>query len=257
MLSELAKEMFMGLKCPYVPVAIKFCFAVPEGAERAEKVMALCSFIKEAQVTGKKFYTDVNNDDCMGKMMLGMIDIPPFEGSGQAGFDFEVFRTPAANARLYHMMPRLVRGACNYVLFCPVDKCDFDPDLIVCTADVEQADLLMRANSYISGDLWESKDSHVAGCSWLLVYPYVSGKINHAMTGIHHGQKRRKPYPEGLQLISVPYQKIDEVVLALSQMPRVPIAMRAKDGDESAERELDARMAKWHEMDPNVVLKKA
>lgn len=256
MLSNLAKEMFLGLNCPYVPVAIKFCFAVPENAERAEKRMALCGFIKEAQVSGRKFYTDVENDDCMGKMMLGMIDIPPFEGSGQVGYDFEVFQSPAANARLYHMMPRLVRGACNYVLFAPVDKCDFDPDLVIFTADVEQADLLMRANSYISGDLWESKDSHVAGCAWLFVYPYVSGKINHAMTGIHHGQKRRRPYPTGLQLISVPYQKLDEVALALSRMPRETIAMRAMAGDEEAISEQDRRIARWREMDPNVVMKK-
>ena len=99
------------------------------------------------------------NDDCMGKMMLGMIDIPRLEGSGRAGYDFEVFRSPAANARLYHMLPRLTRGSCNYVTFAPMPDCDFIPDLIICVCNAREADLLLRANAYISGTFGRARPS--------------------------------------------------------------------------------------------------
>ena len=254
MLSQLAKDMFAKLECECVPVAVKFCFEKPDDAEPAGQTMALCSFIKLAQDTGRKFYTTAKDDDCMGKMMLGMIDIPPLEGSGRAGYDFEVFKTPAANARLYHMMPRMVRDSVRYVLFCPVSSCDFDPDLIFVIADTRQADIIMRANSYISGDLWESKDSHVAGCSWMFVYPYITGKINHSIVGMHHGQKLRRPFPDGMQMISIPYQKIDEVAKALSEMHWVPISMRQ---DEESKAELQRRIDHWAELEPDLVLTKA
>ncbi len=251
MLSQLAKDMFAKLDLPYSAVAVQFNFEKPEGVEHVGKTMALCSFIKEAQVTGRKFYMTADDEDCMGKMMLGMIDIPPMEGSGRAGVDFEVFKTPARNARLYHMLPRLTRDSCRYVLFCPVEICDFDPDLIICTADTRCADLLMRANAYLSGDLWESKDSHVAGCAWLFVHPFVTGKINHATVGMHHGQKVRKPYEDGLQLISIPYQKIDEIAQALSEMHWQPISVR--DDPESVA-ELERRIKRWGELEPDLVL---
>lgn len=252
MLSNLAKELFAKLECEYAPVAVKFSFDEPEGVERSSKTMAFCSFVREAQVSNSKFYVTADNDDCVGKMVLGMVDMPTFECSGRAGYDFEVFRTPAANARLYHSNPRFQRGAHNYAIFAPLEKCDFDPDLIIVIADVRQADILMRANGYISGDLWESKDSHVMGCSWQFVYPYISGKVNHSTVGMHHGQKVRKPFPEGMQVISIPFQKIDEITIALSEMPWVPISMRPED-----QGELQRRIDHWAEMTPDLLLNKA
>jgi uncharacterized protein (DUF169 family) len=252
MLSSKTKEMFAKLECKYAPVAMKFSFDKPENTVKSEKTMALCSFVKEAQETNSKFYISADNDDCVGKMVLGMVDMPAFESSGRAGYDFEVFRTPAANARLYHTNPRLQRGAHNYVTFATLEKCDFDPDLIIVIADTRQADIIMRANSYISGDLWESRDSHVMGCSWQFVYPYISGKINHSVVGMHHGQKVRKPFPEGMQLISIPYQKILEVTAAMDEMEWVPISMREQDKDELAR-----RIEHWSEMAPDLMLSKA
>ena len=251
MLKDLTKEMFAMLRCEYPPIAIKFSFDMPENTERIDKELALCAFVREAQVLNKKFYITAENENCVGRMILGMIDPPPLEGSGIAGHDFGVFRTPAANARLYHSIPMLKRGAHNYVTFCPVSICDFDPDIIIVIADVRQADIIMRANSFISGDLWESRDSHVLGCGWQFAYPYLSGKINHSTVGMHHGQKRRKPFPNGLQLISIPYQKIDEVTGAMSEMDWVTIAFRE---DTESKEELARRMAHWGELSSESVL---
>lgn len=245
MLTKNAKENFARLKCPFPPVAIKFCYARPDGIPRAEEELSFCQFLRLAQDQGTAFYIKKENDNCFGKMALGMIPKQPFAASGQAGVDFGMFRTPAPNARLHNELPVLVAGSVNYVVFCPVSRCDFDPDLVIVTADIRQADIVMRATSFISGDLWESKTSCVMSCAWTYVYPYLSGKVNFCVTGMHHGMKRRKVYPEGLHIISIPYQKLDEVCAALQEMDWELIAMR-EDADSRAE--LQKRMERWQMM---------
>ena len=156
-----------------------------------------------------------------------------------------MYRTAAGCRKLYQEMPTILRGTVNYVVFSPVKDCQFDPDLIMCIADIEKADIIMRATSYISGDFWESKSTPVVSCSWMYAYPVISGKVNHITTGFYHGLKRRKAYPAGLRMIYIPFQKIDEVVQALDEMPWTAIAFRE---DEESKAELKRRMNHWQEM---------
>ena len=252
MLSQNAKDLFAKLDMEFPPVALKYCYSQPEGVEHCTEVLSFCEFAKKAQVTGKKFFITKEEDNCFGKMVMGMIPKPGLGASGQAGYDFGVFRSPAPNARLYHNITTLNPGACNFVVFCLLSICDFDPDIVICVADANQGDILMRATSYISGDLWESRASSVLACSWLYGYPYVSGKVNFVITGLGHGMRRRKVYPAGRMLISIPYQKLDEVVQALGQMDWELIAMRE---DPESQAELKDRMDKWQEMSPDFLLR--
>jgi uncharacterized protein (DUF169 family) len=225
MLSEQAKKVFADLNLPYSPVALKFCRNRPEGYAQAEGVDVFCAYLKKAQTGKKPFYTTVDNDKCMGRVVLGMTDLETHHGSGQVGAALGVFKTPAPNARLYYDAPTLKRGVCNYVVFSALDECTFDPDLLVCIADTYEAQLILRAASYISGDLWESKCSYVMSCAWTYVYPYISGKVNHLFTGMHLGLQLQNAYPPGLHILSIPYQKIGEVVTALAEMRREPLDM--------------------------------
>jgi len=251
MLSEKAKEVFEKLSLPYPAVAVKLCYSKPENAEHVDEKLAFCQFLKKAQTEQRKFYITKEDDECFGKMVLGMVDKPAFGASGQVGYDFGVFKSPAPNARLYNLIPTLVRGAHNYVVYCPVSLCDFDPDLLIAVANTSQADIILRATSYISGDLWESKTSPVLSCAWMYAYPYISGKVNFCTTGMYHGMKRRKVYPEGLHIISIPYQKIDEVVKALSEMDWVLPAMSE---DEETKAMLAKKMEAWNLMEKDIQL---
>ena len=237
MWSEQAKKAFSDLELPYTAVAVKFCRNRPEGYQHAEGTDVFCSFLKKAQDENRPFFTTIENDDCMGKVVLGMTDLETNHGSGQVGYEVGAFRTASANARLYHEATMLKRGVCNYVVFSPVAQCDFNPDLVICIAPTEKAQLLLRATSYISGDLWESKCSYVMSCAWTYVYPYVSGKVNHLFTGMHLGLQLRQSYPQGLHIITIPYQKIDEVVTALGEMDHVlrPLLQDAESKKKSLE----------------------
>ena len=234
-ISDENKKTLMALPCKYVPVAVKFYAVKPENFglkyKHTDKRMSLCQFVSYAQKTHSSFYIDKTNEDCMGRTVLGMVQEPPLGASGQAGFDFGVFRNQDANSRLYYNIPTAIRDTINYVIFSPIDQCEFNPDIV------------MRATSYISGDLWESKSSSVLSCAWTYMYTWLSGKVNHCQTGMHHGMGRRKVYPKGLHIVSVPYQKLDEVCLALRQMDWQLISFRPNDKDQD---ELRRRMRNWN-----------
>ena len=252
MLTQEAKDLFYKLGCEIQPVAVKYCYSQPEGIDHVDEVLSFCQFLKKAALEDRAFFMTKDDDNCFGKMVMGMTEKPPLAASGQAGVDFGVFRTQGANARLYHEITTLVPGAVNFVVFCPLHACDFEPDILFFVADIPQADVLMRATSYISGEVWESKESPVLSCSWLLAYPYVSGKVNHIVTGLGHGMRRRKVYPAGKVLISIPFEKLSEVIEAMGQMDWELLAMKE---DEESKAELRARMDRWQEMSPNFTLK--
>lgn len=225
MFGEQAKKAFADLNLEYCAVAIKFSHNKPEGYEQAENKDVFCKFLRKAQDENRAFYITVDNEICMGKCVLGMVDFDGGHSSGNVGYIEEIYRSTAANARVYYEAPSLKRGSCNYVVFCPVSQCNFDPDLVVCIANTDQAQLILRATSYISGDIWESKCSYVMSCAWTYAYPYISGKVNHLFTGMHLGMKIMGVYPEGLHILTIPYQKLDEVVTSLTEMRKVPLGL--------------------------------
>ena len=245
MLRSSDRELIRKLDLPYPAVAIKYRFEKPEAPHYDGEPLAFCQYVKVAQETGGHFYIDVNDDACTGKVILGMTDKPPINASGQAGYDFGCYRTPTACQQLYQKMPILEPHTVNYVEYCPAVDCDFDPDLLFFIADLPQADIIMRATCYISGDLWESVSAPVVSCGWMYAYPVISGKVNHITTGFYHGLKRRKAYPAGLRMIAVPFQKFPEFFQALEEMDWTLIAFRE---DEESRAELKRRMDHWQEM---------
>ncbi|MFH2113198.1 MAG: DUF169 domain-containing protein [Spirochaetota bacterium] len=246
MLSEGTKELIAGLKLEYPAVAIKMLFEKPKDIPRhSGDKLAFCQYVKHAQTSGGKFYITAEDDACYGRMVLGMIEKPPVTASGQAGYDFGCYKTPSAGQQLYQKLPILEPHTVNFVEFSPVSICEFDPDLLFFTADLPQAEIIMRATSYISGSLWESKSSPVLSCAWMYAYPIISGKPNHITTGFYHGLKRRKAYPAGLRMISIPFQKIDEFAAALEQMDWTLIAFRE---DEESKAQLARRKEHWQEL---------
>ena len=246
MLNEKYKEMLERLKMPYPAVAIRYHVTRPEGVRHYEgEKLAFCQYVSIAQKSDETFYIEASDDACYGKVPLGMEDKPPVTASGQAGFDFDLYKTPAGCRKLYQEMPVIQPGTVRYVQFARTSISDFDPDLILCVCDMASADILLRATTYLTGDFWESKSTPVMSCAWMYAYPVISGKVNHITTGFYHGLKRRGTYPAGLVMVSIPFQRITEVCTALGEMEWTPIAFRK---DEESKRELRRRMDHWQEM---------
>jgi uncharacterized protein (DUF169 family) len=203
------------------PVGVKFLPNKPVGIERLDKILDFCEMLPEAQ-KGNAFYVTVENFTCVGPLILGMIEHEPIFESGQVGPRLEVIKDVRANQRIYHVIPKLHKGAVNYVAFAPLDKLSFEPDVLVILADVNQAEIIMRAYSYSSGRMWTARGTPVIGCAWLFLYPYVSGELNLTVTGFGFGMKARRLFPEGMILMSIPYDLLPGMIKNLKDMKWVP-----------------------------------
>lgn len=199
------------------PVGVKFLPIKPEGMERIQKRLSFCEMFKEAQ-TSKPFYVQKEDFHCIEPLILGMEEPDPMLHSGLIGEVDGLFEEARANRKIYQYLPKMLKGSVNYVAFSSFDQLQFDPDILIITAEVSQAQLILRAWSYSSGEMWTCRGTPVAACSWLYIYPVLSGKLNFTITGISLGMRALKVLPEGLMLISIPWTQLPMIIENLQKM---------------------------------------
>lgn len=216
------------------PVGVKFLITKPKGIQRLGKSLNFCEMFKEAQ-TSSPFYVAEEDFECVEPMLLGMKDPEPVFVSGFLGERESIFREARANRKLYQYLPRMLKGSVKYVAFSSIDQLPFDPDVLVITANVSQAQTILRAMGYSSGEMWSCKGTPVAACAWLYIYPVLSGKLNFTVTGLSIGMQSLKVLPEGLFLISVPWGLLPEIIDNLEHMEWTHF-MKGGARDENRER---------------------
>jgi len=199
------------------PVGIKFLLNKPEGMEQTDKIMPICRLFTEAQKS-QPFYATKDNFACVDRLLLGMMDPEPFMTSGQIGAKEKIYQEARANRRIYQYIEKIPRDTVRYVAFSSQDKLTFEPDLLVITAKPSDAEIIFRALSYSTGKPLTSKITPVLMCAWIFTYPYVTGELNYTVTGIGYGIRIQKVLPEGLFLISVPYDLIPTLIDNLREM---------------------------------------
>lgn len=210
------------------PVGINYLFHKPDGIKQLDKSLSLCEMVKEAHQRGTPFYISKENEDCAGKTALGMVDIDPVGAAGQVGGGGRIFQDDRANSSLiYNVLNNFVRpikGVINYLAYSPLDHITFEPDLLVLLATPSQAEIVLRAMSYTTGELWRTVISPVFACASLYVYPYQTGNVNYTITGMSFGMKSKEVFPEGLVLICIPYHWIPTITQSLHELQWVPEA---------------------------------
>ena len=220
------------------PVGVKFLAERPDMVARLDENMALCEMLKKAQ-EGAAFFADAQNHTCeAGLYVLGQADITAPFVSGAFGAGLKIFEEPRSASRLYLYIPKIEKGVVNYVAFSPLDKLTFDPDLLIVLAHTHQTEILLRAMSYRSAKMWVSKFSPAIGCAWTYSYPFLTGELNYFVTGLGHGMKRRKLFPDGRQIISIPFDLLPSLLETLQEMPWILPAYQP-DGPEFVKHLLD------------------
>jgi len=220
------------------PIGVKFLAKQPDMLERLEKKMALCEMLKKAQA-GSAFFAGAANHTCeAGLYVLGQADISEPFASGAFGAGLKIFEEPRSASRLYLHIPKIGRGIVNYVAFSPLDQLHFEPDLLILLTNTQQTEIILRAMSYRSAKIWISKFSPAIGCAWTYSYPFLTGELNYFVAGLGHGMKRRKLFPEGRQIISIPFDLLPSLLQTLQEMPWVLPAYKP-DGPEYVRQLLD------------------
>ena len=207
------------------PVGVRFLTKKPANLPLVAPGRDFCELLADAQ-NGAAFYASENEIGCVGPLVLGMQKEDPVFESGKVGPKLGVYRDEAANKRIYEYLPRLKYQAVKYVAYAPLDKLTFEPDLLIIMASISQGDILNRARTYSSGLEWVARGTPVAGCSWLYIYPFLTGDINFTVTGLGFGMKARRIFPEGRILMTIPAPRLPEMLKNLRDMPWEPESYR-------------------------------
>jgi uncharacterized protein (DUF169 family) len=214
-------SIYRKLNFERAPLGIKFLFFKPEGLNPLpqETNFSFCEMLREAQKSKSPFYFPKSyNEACVGKILLGMQSMEAFAESGQIGEKLQIFQEARANYSFYQHVPKFEKNVVNYVAFSQFETMIFEPDLLVLTANHSQAEIVLRAMTYSTGELYSSKTTPVMGCAWVFIYPFQSGKVNFLIPEMIHGMKGRELFPEGMVLISIPYHWIPTITRNLNEM---------------------------------------
>jgi uncharacterized protein (DUF169 family) len=214
------------------PVGVKFMIERPKDIKRIDKELNMCEMLKEAQ-ENDAFYVGPDDWVCVGveQMILGMKDPSPALVSGLLGGEEDLYREASACRTMYQYLPTLPKGSVQYVAFAPIDQLFFDPDVLVMTADINQAHTLLSSINFSTGKPFVSKATPVVACAWIYIYPVVSGELNYYITGLGTGMNQLNIFPPGLFLISVPFQLIPIMLDNLKVMPFSPVMEPGPGGD--------------------------
>lgn len=201
------------------PVGVKFMLTRPQSMKKLAKELNFCEMLKEAQ-TSEPFYVGPDDWACVGveQMILGMKDPEPILVSGLFGGDEGLFKDASSCRAMYQSLPRMPKDSVRYVAFAPLDKLTFDPDVLIITADIRQAQTLLRSVNYSTGQPFVSRATPVVACAWIYVYPVVSGELNYFVTGLGLGMQAMDIFPPGLFLISVPRNLLPIMTENLKEM---------------------------------------
>jgi uncharacterized protein (DUF169 family) len=208
------------------PVGVKFLLFKPEGVSKLKKNLSICEMIREAQKSAP-FYAAQDNFTCVEPILLGMADGDPVFESGHIGQELKIFEEARANRRLYHYITKLEKNSVKYVAFASTDKLTFAPDVLIISVNPEQLEIIQRALCYATGKMWVSQGTPVMECSWILTYPYIHGEVNSLITDTSHGMTAKQIYPPGTILVSIPYDKISQLLYGLDKIEWHPKLMTA------------------------------
>ncbi len=222
-MSELTQDLsiFKKFNFKMPPIGIKFLLFKPEGIGKLQENLSLCEMMRKAQES-EPFYATVDNFTCVGPILTGMAEGDPVFESGHIGPSLDIFEEARANRRLYHYITKLEKNSVNYVAFSSLEKLSYDPDILLLAANATQLEIVLRAMCYSTGKMWISQGTPVIACSWLTTYPYISGELNFILSDVSHGMKAKQVFPSGTILISVPFDKVAQLVQGLHKIEWEP-----------------------------------
>jgi uncharacterized protein (DUF169 family) len=206
------------LKLEKEPVAIKWSVREPKNIKKEEGKSRFCTKLDKA-ANGDIFYSTVEQEECMGGMRYsGMKDrkeLPKNMQSGAFLVPAGVYKSISAVQRSWQHNIPIEAGIFDAVIFSPLNKADFEPDLVFVICNSEQAMMILHANAYDSGSHGLGADSGPI-CSSMASVPYLTGKVTYGFGDIG-SRNNMNLKPEDV-MITITAGDLERILDNLSEM---------------------------------------
>lgn len=218
MYQEMGKELIEILKLEREPVAIKWSVREPRDIKKEEVKSRFCTKLDKASM-GEIFYSTVDEEECMGGMRYSGLkdrkDLPRNMQTGAFLVPAGVYKSIPAVQRSWKSNMCIEPGIFTAVIFSPISKAEFEPDLVFIIANSEQAMMLLHANAYDSGSHGLGADSGPI-CSSMAAIPYLTGKVTYGFGDI--GSRRNMDLKPEDVMVTIPAGDLKRILDNLKEM---------------------------------------
>jgi uncharacterized protein (DUF169 family) len=215
---ELSSKFKNILKLKREPVAIKWSVSEPRDIPKEEEKSRFCTKLGKA-LDGEIFYSTAFEEECMGGLRYsGLKNYKEFPKNMQSGS----FLVPAG---VYKSIPAVQRSwrenlaiepeIFRAVIFSPLLKAEFMPDVVFLVCNSQQAMFILHANAYDAGSHGLGADSGPI-CSSMAAAPYITGKVTYGFGDI--GSRRNMEIKPDEVMVSIPGSDLERVVMNLEEM---------------------------------------
>jgi uncharacterized protein (DUF169 family) len=205
-------EEVLGLKGS--PVAITYSMEPPSKAAKGKH--RVCDAILQAR-DGKVIDLTASTSACGGGTWhLGLGERPKGEGD-RAMKEFlvkgeKLFCSIAAFHRMQYLTAAPPLGLAEHVVLSPLEKAEFEPDVVLFICNALQACRLVTLDGYETG-IPPKLEMCGSTCHQAVAYPLVTGELNVSL--MDYTSRKIKGYkPEDL-LVSIPYHRFHGVMRSL------------------------------------------
>ena len=214
---ELGEKLKNILKLKREPVAIKWVSREPKDIPREEDKSRFCTKLNKA-MNGEIFYSTSKEEECMGGLRYtGMKDPTEFPTNMRTGSFLVpggVYKTVPAVQRSWKHNMAVEPGIFSAIIFAPLSKAEFEPDVIFIVGNALQGMKLLHANAYDSGSHGLGADSGPI-CSSMASIPYLTGKVTYGFGDI--GSRNNMDLKPDEIMVSIPASDLGRIVTNLEE----------------------------------------
>ena len=196
------------------PVAITYSMKAP--AKPAQGKFRVCEAFLDAR-DGKVIDLTSSSSSCSGGALhLGLCErlkgdadkaLKEFLVNGE-----KLFCSIAALYRSQYLSSPPPTGLAEHIIFSPMDKAEFRPDIVLFICNAEQACRLVTLDEYDTG-IPPKLEMSGSTCHQAVAYPLVTGELNVCL--MDYTSRRIKGYkPEDL-LVSIPYHRFHGIMRSI------------------------------------------
>ncbi|MGZ7209812.1 MAG: DUF169 domain-containing protein [Methanobacterium sp.] len=218
MYTELAQKLIDILGLERLTVAIKWSVREPRNVEKETGKSRFCGKLQKA-MNGEIFYSTVEEEECGGGMkhsgMKEPKELPANMRSGSFLIPRGVFKNIPAFQRAATHNQAIEAGIFQAVIFAPLTKVDFEPDVIFIVCNAKQGMDILHANAYDSGSQGLGSGAGPI-CSTMAAKPYLTGEVTYgfADTGARNFMDIR---PDEV-MVSIPASDLERIISNLEEM---------------------------------------
>jgi uncharacterized protein (DUF169 family) len=163
------------------PVAIKFVLReedIPEGIEKINENIRHCEMVQRAS-KGEMFYATGEEQMCKGgAAAIGLMESPEKIKTGEFYQELGKFSSLGSAKRTIEEIPK-IEPMMYALIYAPLEKANFDPDVIVVISNPAQAMKLAQAMVYTLGGRVEADFSGIQSlCADVVAGPFLRKRPN-------------------------------------------------------------------------------